>query len=99
MTLAGIYSDFRQLAGTYTSVWFICWGLRRRYELDVKLTNLEQAVRWVMVAAASALTLLPGAHLAAVRIGSFLIGTCFVAWPNLTHLIIPKPAPSTEPEQ
>lgn len=99
MALSEVYESLSQLAGTYASVWFLCWGLRRRYELDVKLSNLEQKIRWAVVAVASALTLLPGARLASVRIVCFLIGLCFIAWPNLAHHFVQKPRSSMEPEQ
>jgi uncharacterized membrane protein YcfT len=74
-----------QLSGGAASAWFVAWVIRRRGEFDVRLTKLEQFVRWMVVAVCVPLTLLPGARLAILRLLAGLVGIAFVAWPNLAH--------------
>lgn len=77
-----------QITSCAVSVWFVSWALRRKYELDYKLTAMEQLTRWVIVAVAFGLTFLPDSNLATVRITSGILGIAFVAWPNLArHLM------------
>jgi len=77
-----------QIATCAVSVWFVSWALRRKYELDYKLTVTEQLTRWAIVAAAFGLTFLPDSNLATVRIVAGILGIGFVAWPNLAHHLI-----------
>jgi len=74
-----------RLAQGAMCVWFVCWAIRRRYELDVKLSRKEQLARWFIVAIAFGLTLVGSPRLAALRIIAGLVGIAFFAWPNLAH--------------
>ena len=85
MTFAGTLDYLSRLSGGVASVWFIAWAIRRRGEFDIKLTKLEQLVRWLVAAFCFALTLLPGPRLAIPRVIVGLTGMGFVAWPNLAH--------------
>jgi hypothetical protein len=90
MMLSDTANYFSQLTTGVVSVWFVCWALRKRYELDVKLTRSEQKVRWLVAASSLALTFVPGEHLAAIRIIGFAIGTWFIAWPNVAHSLVSR---------
>jgi hypothetical protein len=83
--LGGALLYASQLAEGAVSVWFISWAVRRRYELDYKLTSGGQIVRWSAVVAAFGLTLLRGPNFEVVRILAGLIGIAFLSWPNLAH--------------
>ncbi len=85
MTFSESVVYIRQLAASAASVWFLGWAIRRRYDLDIKLTIAEQIVRWIVVAVCLGMTLLQGLQFAAVRIIAGVIGICFIAWPNLGH--------------
>ncbi len=75
----------RQLAVGMLSVWFIGWAIRRRYELDCRLTIIEQVVRWFIIVLCLFLTLLQGQDFKYVRVASGILAMVSVAWPNLTH--------------
>lgn len=83
--IGGTLAYASQVAKGAVAVWFVSWALRRKYELDEKLTWREQILRWVVVAIFFGLTLLDGPKLAAVRIIAWIFGTAFLAWPNLAH--------------
>ena len=85
MTFSGTIHYLSSLSEGVAGVWFIAWAIRKRGEFDIKLTKLEQLVRWLVVAICFALTLLPGQQLAIPRVIAGLTGMCFVAWPNLAH--------------
>jgi uncharacterized membrane protein YcfT len=85
MMFAGTIQYLSRLSGSVVSVWFVAWAIRRRGEFDIKLTKLEQLLRWLVVAVCFALTLLPSSQLAIPRVIAGLTGICFVAWPNLAH--------------
>jgi hypothetical protein len=74
-----------QVAKGAVAVWFVSWAFRRKYELDQKLDWKEQIIRWVVVVIAFGLTLLGGLKLSAVRVIAWILGTAFLAWPNLAH--------------
>ena len=74
-----------QIAQGTVAVWFVCWALRRKYELDEKLDRREQSVRWIVVSIAFGMTMLSGSRLAAARVTAWVLGTAFLAWPNLAH--------------
>lgn len=85
LTAGGSLLFASQIASCAVSVWFVSWALRRKYELDHKLTPTEQLIRSAIIVVAFGMTLLPGSNLAAVRIIAGMIGIGFVAWPNLAH--------------
>ena len=72
-----------QIAEGTASVWFVFWALRRKYELDEKLSLRAQTLRLIVVAIACGLTMLSG--FGAVRVIAWISGTAFLAWPNLAH--------------
>jgi hypothetical protein len=80
-----ISAHLRVLATGTLSLWFTCWAIRRRGEFDIKLTSVEQKIRWLAAVAGFALTFLPGQRFAIVRLIGGIAGMFFVAWPNLAH--------------
>ncbi len=86
--LGGTLSYASQVAKGAVAVWFVSWALRRKYELDQKLDWRAQTVRWTIIVIAFGLTLLGGPNLAAVRITAWILGTAFLAWPNLAFHVM-----------
>jgi hypothetical protein len=75
----------RQLAIGMLSVWFIGWAIRRRYDLDCKLTTVEQVVRWLIIVLCFVFALLQGQDFRYVRIASGILAMILIAWPSLIH--------------
>ena len=86
--LGGTLSYASQVAKGAVAVWFVSWALRRKYELDQRLDWRAQTVRWMLISIAYGLTLLGGSNLAVVRITAWILGTTFLAWPNLAYYIL-----------
>lgn len=65
------------------SIWFVSWAWRRKSGDTERLDSAAQVLRWIAVAMAYAITFVPGADLAWLRVTFLLVGLAFIAWPNL----------------
>jgi len=67
------------------NVWFVCWAVRRRGDLDLPLDFTAKAVRWtVAISCLSYPFAFPRlVDSAAFRICIGLTGMVFLCWPNL----------------
>jgi hypothetical protein len=76
---------FTHLVSGAVSVWFIVWGLRRRFDLDLKLSRAERKIRWMMVGLGAVVALIPGPSFGYFRLLFGVAGVSFFVWPNLGH--------------
>ena len=83
--------------GSILGIWFVCWGLRRNYDLDESLTDIQKVLRWVFVGCFYAMSHLLVGRIEPLRIICVFLMLGFVCWPNLTWRITKpfiKPAPN-----
>ncbi len=65
-------------------IWFVFWAIRRKADVDYKLSGTAKTVRWTVVGAGYVLGAgLPGP--AVTRVVPGLTGICFLCWPNLAY--------------
>jgi len=84
------FAHVRLLAQTSIGVWFAFWAWRKKYGSDDAVRGRSQVVRWLIVLAAYSLTFLPQPSLWWLRVGSFLIGLAFIAWPSLAETVVER---------
>jgi len=72
------------LAQKSVVIWLSFWAVRYKAGWDYRLSATAKAVRWGVVAAGYVLAAsLPGPGF--VRLVPFLVGICFLCWPNLAY--------------
>ncbi len=79
------------LATIGTSFWFLSWGLRRKFDLDIPMTAQGKIIRVAVVFGCWMVASLPLAHSGVFRVllvVAFLGGLAFLLWPNVVvHLM------------
>jgi len=65
--------------------WFSVWAIRRRWDLDCKLSPNGRLVRWGVVIICYSLG--PRASPGAVRVAIVFIGLAFLCWPNFAYYV------------
>jgi hypothetical protein len=75
------------LVSAAVTIWFPCWGVRRKFKLDHKLDSTAQYVRWFVIVICLVLVdfdIAPPGKWAVTIALTFL---AFVAWPNLAFYL------------
>jgi hypothetical protein len=74
-------------AAAILNIWFVCWAIRHRGELDYDLDPTARAVRWLVVAVCFGLVLrLPQLlNPPSLRVCVGIVGIAFLVWPNLAY--------------
>lgn len=84
----GLLAYASRLVQTAVCLWLVCWGVRRKYELDYKLDSRTQKTRWAIISVCFLCAMLQGDEFKWLRILSGIIGLGFVAWPNLAYHLV-----------
>jgi hypothetical protein len=88
MDISAVYSHVAYLFQKSAGIWLLCWAIRYKADWDYKLGGTAKSVRWAVVTLAYVLaTLIPGPSLGYVRVVIWLIGLCFLCWPNLAYYL------------
>jgi len=66
-------------------LWLSVWAIRYNAGVDYKLGLRARVIRWTVVVTCFALTSVPGSSLGWFRVSSYLLGLCFLCWPNLAY--------------
>jgi hypothetical protein len=69
------------------NIWFVCWAIRRKGDLDHKLDTTAKVIRWSFAYSLMALaswypTIIANTYL---RAGTFFAGVAFLVWPNCAY--------------
>jgi len=83
----------KSLASTMLCIGFICWGYRRKYELDEILSSRARIARWLVVAVTFLIITFPVGQITHpwigyARVALGIICIAFFCWPNLTNKLL-----------
>jgi hypothetical protein len=82
-----LLANVKIVCGSAISVWFIFWSYRRRYELDVKLSDKAKTIRWSIVGPCFVMACLPGQS-PWIKLPAIILGEALFCWPNFASHIL-----------
>jgi hypothetical protein len=81
------FTYIKSIALDITAIWFVGWGLRKRYELDEKLDTRAWTVRIILIVAGFISLFFRSPKFMYVRIIFAGAAAVAIVWPNVAYRI------------
>jgi Protein of unknown function (DUF3592) len=80
-----LFSQLAFLLEKSLGIWFVVWAIRRKFDLDYKLSSTAVLLRWAVVTFSYLLLATGVLGIAAVRLPILAVGLLFLCWPNFVY--------------